>query len=112
MPWVSTYGFLDSTGASGKMGEWFGTGTTDALGAWAVDYTEAGFTAAPFVKVNTILNTATDYDNVWDGGTRTCTSTAAAGICLRGANLLVLGPTVRQAPAGLTFMALAVGPIG
>ena len=112
MALICAYGFNDATGAAAKLGVCYGTGTLDALGEWAVNYTEAGFTVPPSVNVTAIVNTSTDTDNVWHGGTRTCTTTAAAGISLRGNVIAALGnASVRQAAAGATFKWSAIGPI-
>ena len=112
MALITAYGFNDATGTAAKLGVWYGTGSLDALGEWAVDYTEAGFSVPPSVNVTAIVNTATDTDSVWNGGTRTCTTTAAAGISLRGNLIAALGnASVRQAAAGSTFYASAIGPI-
>lgn len=109
---IVAYGYDDATGAAAKIGVVYGEGILDALGEWAVNYSEAGFTVPPAVSVTAIVNTATDTDNVWNGGTRTCTTTAAAGICLRGNIIAALGnASVRQAAAGATFYWSAIGPI-
>lgn len=87
---------------------WIGT-TTVTGGAWSIDYSAAGFTAAPIVEAIAILSSANVYDRAFTSLSGTPTTTSASGYAVRGANLLVLGPTVRTVPDGTVIHIIAIG---
>lgn len=86
---------------------WVGS-TTTTSGAWSVDYTAAGFTAAPEVIPTVQLSAANVYDRGWASLSSAPTQTSAAGYGLRGDNLAILGPTVRTVPDGTVVRVIAI----
>lgn len=87
---------------------WVGTTTTSG-GAWSVDYSSAGFVEAPNVQATLILNSSNVYDRGWASLSGTPTTSGASGYGVRGANLLVLGPTTRTVPDGTVVHVIAIG---
>jgi len=87
---------------------WIGSTTTTG-GAWSIDYSAAGFGNAPKVLPIPELSAANVYDRAFCSLSAAPTSTGAAGYAVRGANLLVLGPTVRTIPDGTTIHIIAIG---
>lgn len=87
---------------------WLGTATCSG-GSWTIDYTSAGFTSSPTVLPTAILNSSNVYDRAFASLSGTPTTTSASGYAVRGANLLVLGPTVRTVPDGTVIQVVAIG---
>lgn len=87
---------------------WVGTTTTSG-GAWSMDYTAAGFISAPYVMVTAQLSSANVYDRAFASIGSAPTATGCSGYAVRGANLLVLGPTVRTVPDGTVVHVIAIG---
>jgi len=87
---------------------WVGKATVSG-GTWSVDYTAAGFTEAPIVHATCLLNSANVYDRGFASLSGAPTTTSASGYAVRGANLLVLGPTVRTVPDGTVIHVIAIG---
>lgn len=87
---------------------WLGTATSSG-GSWTIDYSSAGFTSAPTVTATAILNSSNVYDRAFTSLSGTPTTTSASGYAVRGANLLVLGPTVRTVPDGTIVQIVAIG---
>lgn len=87
---------------------WVGKTTTTG-GAWSVDYSAAGFLEVPVVQATILLNSANVYDRGWASLSSAPTTTGAAGYGVRGANLLVLGPTTRTVPDGTVVHVIAIG---
>lgn len=87
---------------------WVGSTTTTG-GAWTVNYSAAGFDSAPKVLPIPELSAANVYDRAFASLSTAPTSTEAAGYALRGANLALLGPTVRTVPDGTTIHIIAIG---
>lgn len=87
---------------------WVGTATCTS-GAWSIDYTAAGFVSAPYVSATPILGSSNVYDRAFASLSGTPSVTGASGYAVRGANLLVLGPTVRTVPDGTVIHVIAIG---
>jgi len=87
---------------------WMGTTTTTG-GAWTVDYTEASFTKAPMVFPVIQLSDTDIFDRGMASLSSAPTAASASGYGVRGANLLVLGATVRTVPDGTTVHIIALG---
>jgi hypothetical protein len=87
---------------------WTGS-TTTTSGAWTIDYTAAGFTGAPTVIPTAQLSDANVYDRGWASLSSAPTQTSAAGYGIRGANLALLGATVRTVPDGTIIHVIAIG---
>lgn len=104
---VAVWGW-DANGIMDGPMVWTGRTTTTG-GAWSVDYSGAGFLEAPIVNVTLVLNSANVYDRGWASLSGTPTTSGASGYGVRGANLLVLGSTVRTVPDGTVVMVTAIG---
>lgn len=91
---------------------WIGTTTTTG-GAWSVTFTGQGsspyFVSAPIVLATAQLQDTDVYDRAFASLSTAPTTTGAAGYCVRGQNLLVLGPTVRTVPDGTVVHVIAIG---
>ncbi len=87
---------------------WVGTTTTSG-GAWTVDYSAAEFISAPMVVATPVLNSTNVYDRAFASLSGTPSTTGASGYAVRGANLLVLGATVRTVPDGTVIHVIAIG---
>lgn len=87
---------------------WIGTATTSG-GSWSVDYSQAGFVSPPIVTPTAQLSVANVYDRCDASLSTAPTTTTASGTSTRGANLLVLGSTVRNAPDGTVIHVVAIG---
>lgn len=87
---------------------WIGTTTTTA-GVWSVDYAAAGFVSTPIVEAIPVLNSADSFDRAFASLSNPPSLTGAGGYAIRGANLLVLGPTVRTVPDGTVIHVMAIG---
>ena len=87
---------------------WIGTAVTSG-GTWTVDYTQAGFISPPIVTPTAQLSTVNVYDRCDASLSTAPTTTTANGTSTRGANLLVLGSTVRNAPDGTVIHVVAIG---
>lgn len=102
---VVTLGYDDTGSVRTKI--WRAQVVADGSGNWSVDYTEAGFSAAPIVVASGQNNTGTLVDQAW-AHVQSASATAATGTAIRGANLAALGATVRTAP-GVSVNVVAVG---
>jgi len=100
--------FMNSSGWIDAPKVWIGS-TTTTSGAWSIDYTSAGFDNVPKILPIPELSAANVYDRAFCSLSTAPTSTAAAGYAMRGANLLVLGPTIRTIPDGTTIHIIAIG---
>lgn len=86
---------------------WVGS-TTTTSGEWTIDYTAAGFTSPPAVIPTAQLSDTDVYDRGWASLSSSPTSTSASGYGLRGANLALLGPTVRTVPDDTVISVVAI----
>ncbi len=91
---------------SGKI--WMGSATTTG-GAWSIDYTAARFAQAPKVFPIVELSDTDVFDRGLASLSSAPTATGASGYAIRGANLLVLGATVRTVPDGTSIHVVAIG---
>lgn len=87
---------------------WIGTTTTNG-GAWAVDYSQAGFVSPPVVTATLQLSDTDVYDRGAASISTAPTTTAASGYGTRWANLALLGSTARTVPDGTTIHIVAIG---
>jgi len=87
---------------------WVGT-TTTSSGAWSIDYTAAGFVSAPYVECSAVLSSGNVFDRAFASLSTDPTTTGVSGVAVRGANLLVLGPTVRTVPDVTKIQVIAIG---
>lgn len=87
---------------------WVGTAITTG-GAWTIDYTAAGFVSTPNVVATPVLNTANVYDRAFVSLSATPGTTSASGYAVRGANMLILGSSVRTVPDGTVIQVIAIG---
>lgn len=89
---------------------WSGTVTTNASGAWSVDYSAAGFSSAPVVQATVVGAGANAAQTRNASLSATPTTTGAAGIATTPATISLLGVlTVTLAPAGAVVHVTAVG---
>lgn len=100
----------DASGLVANAKIWSGTATTNASGAWSVDYSAAGFNEAPRVQATVVGPNATA------GGSRNAsmsanpTTTGAQGIVTSPATISILGLlTVNLVGAGTVVHITAVG---
>jgi len=100
--------FMNSSGWIDAPKIWMGSTTTTG-GAWSIDYTTAGFGNIPKILPMPELSAANVYDRAFCSLSTAPTSTSAAGYALRGANLALLGPTVRTVPDGTSIHIIAIG---
>lgn len=89
---------------------WTGRTTTDANGAWSINFSSAGFSAAPKVFAQAVGASDNRGDRVFAEVTST-SATAAAGGCSRAtsSSFLGLGTTLNNAPTGTAVDVLAIG---
>ncbi|MND43736.1 hypothetical protein D3C80_345340 [compost metagenome] len=87
---------------------WVGTTTTSG-GTWSLDYTAAGFISAPYVTATAVLSAANVYDRAFASLSGPPTTTGVSGYAVRGANMLILGSSVRTVPDGTVIHVIAIG---
>lgn len=104
---ISVWG-TDSNGIMEGPMIWVGKTTTSG-GAWSVDYSAAGFLETPVVTATVQLTASNIYDRGFASLSSAPTTSGAAGYAVRGANLLVLGPTTRTVPDGTVVHIIAIG---
>lgn len=98
----------DSGGLVANAKIWSGTVTTNASGAWSVDYTAAGFTETPRIQA-TCFTAGTTAASVANAKTAAKSLTAASGVVAVPA-LAVLGIlSVTLAGAGISVDVVAIG---
>lgn len=101
--------YKQSVGLSNGSKIWYGTATTNASGAWSVDYTNAGFTATPVVQAQPIT-TGVAAANLMFATPQTVNSTTCSGIAGAGATVAILGGLgIGLLGAGVTIHVVAVG---
>lgn len=100
----------DSSGLVANAKIWSGRATTDANGAWSVDYSAAGFTQAPIVQATVVGPNATASGARNASLSAAPTQTGAAGIVTSPATISLLGLlTVNLVGAGTTVHVTAIG---
>lgn len=87
---------------------WMGTATT-TNGLWSINYSSAGFSSAPFVQAIAIISSSNVYDKAFAGLDTAPGINSASGYAVRGANLTLLGSTVRNVPDGTVIQVIAIG---
>lgn len=93
-------------GASGALTGarfWLGSATADGSGNWTVDLSTASFTSVLGACATAHLAAANVYDRAFASISALSTS-ACSGYAVRGANLAILGSTVRTAPGALVYV--------
>lgn len=81
--------------------------TTVANGQWSINYT--GFNSILSVVPVAIMDTANTYNRVWATLKSYPSNGLIEGYALRGANLSLLGATVRDAPDGTEVTITVIG---
>lgn len=104
---VSVY---DTNGLVSNPKLWSGVANTDSNGAWAVDYSSAGFTAPPRVQATAVGPGASASAARNAGLSSAPTATTAAGIVTSPATISILGLlTVNLVSAGVPVHVVAIG---
>lgn len=100
---------FNASGALTGVKMWVGTATTGTNGAWSVNFTSAGFTAAPVVSPQPV-STSNSSANALVCSMTVPTSTGASGGTYIANPVTLLGLLPLQtAGAGLTIQVVAIG---
>lgn len=101
--------YRQSSGLAATARVWVGTATTNASGVWSVDYSSAGFTAAPIVQAQPVAS-GTAAVNLSFANPQSISATACSGIAGAGAAVSLLGGLgVGLLGAGVTIHVVAIG---
>lgn len=88
---------------------WIGSATTDALGAWSVDYSVAGFTVPPIVKPQAVSSANTPAAAVEVSITAPDSQTVS-GACYVANVISLLGDSpLKKVGAGIVVQLIVVG---
>lgn len=107
-PTHSAPNFYSAQGWKNHSKVWMGSTTTTG-GVWTIDYTSAGFSRPPNVLPTLQLEDVDVFDRGFASLSAAPTAINAAGYGVRGADLALLGPTVRTVPDGTIVHIIAFG---